>query len=146
MKLPRLSRRMMIGTALGAAAAGIGGGWAYISPTAYAASIVRNQLPYLKLAPGALAAFARDVAENRHLSDRQREAMLFGVRLSRGLAGLAGGETREKVETFEIQLVSLFLMSTDFFQNGADIAKTVNYVALADPYVSACSNSLAVLA
>lgn len=33
-----------------------------------------------------------------------------------------------------------FLASTDFFQNGADEARPLRYVAFYDPYVSSCYN------
>jgi len=36
-----------------------------------------------------------------------------------------------------------FLMSTDFFQNGADETRPLRFVALYDPYVTPCYNPLA---
>jgi hypothetical protein len=36
-----------------------------------------------------------------------------------------------------------FLMSTDFFQNGADETRALRFVALYDPYITPCYNPLA---
>jgi hypothetical protein len=43
------------------------------------------------------------------------------------------------------ELDTRLLLSSDFFQNGADESKPVRYVAFYDPYVSTCSNPLAQL-
>lgn len=145
----KITRRLFIGTAAAgsAAAAGFGGRWWFgYSRIAYAKAVVLKHLPYLTFAPGALDAFASDIAEYRLFSTNQRATMLFGVHLSRGLTWLMGAKQSVRLDYFETQLVSLFLMSSDFFARGEDIAKPVNYLTLADPYVNACSNTIAVLA
>jgi hypothetical protein len=145
----KLTRRLFLGAAaaIGATALGFGGKrWYGESPSAYARTLVLDRLPYLKLAPDALDAFVKDLAAYERPSGNQRFATLFGLHLARGLTHLAGGKFREKLEYYETQLVTLFLLSTDFFPNGADVAKPVAYFALADPYVSGCVNPLAVLA
>jgi hypothetical protein len=40
-------------------------------------------------------------------------------------------------------LYSQFLLSSDYYRNGADPKRTVNYVAYFDPYVSPCWNPFA---
>jgi hypothetical protein len=40
----------------------------------------------------------------------------------------------------EDNIVSMYLMSTDFFQNGADTKKQIQYLSFYDPYVSVCRN------
>jgi hypothetical protein len=145
----KLTRRLFIAAAAatGAAVIGTGGKWWYgESPTAYARGLILERLPYLKLAPGTLDAFVKDIAEYERPSGNQRFATLFGLHLAHGLTRLMGAGFRQKLDYYETQLVTLFLMSTDFFPNGEDIAKPVQYLALADPYVAACSNPIAVLA
>jgi hypothetical protein len=143
--MKKLTRRLFIGAT--AVILGAGGKWWYgVSPTAYARSLILERLPYLKLAPGALDAFVKDIAAYEHPSGNQRFATLFGLHLAHGLTHLTGGNFRKKLDYYETQLVTLFLMSTDFFPNGEDISKPVQYLALADPYVAACSNPVAVLA
>lgn len=40
-------------------------------------------------------------------------------------------------------LYTRFLLSNDFFQNGADESRPMHYVTLYDPYVTACRNPFA---
>jgi hypothetical protein len=51
----------------------------------------------------------------------------------------AFGPTRRRPSA-ERDLYERFLMSSDFFVNGADESRTVRYVTLHDPYTSPCWN------
>jgi hypothetical protein len=73
---------------------------------------LRAHLPYLDVDDAVLAAFARD----------QR----------------AGTGAREEIDA----IAARFLLSTDFFQNGADEDRPLRYVAYYDPYRSPCYNPL----
>jgi len=75
---------------------------------------LRRRFRYLELDEDSLARYARDYLH--HL----------------GPPSLAGND-----------LYSRFLLSSDFFQSGADESSTVHYVAFYDPYVTACRNPLA---
>jgi hypothetical protein len=46
-------------------------------------------------------------------------------------------------EKFEYRVVSRFLLSTDFFRNGADETRPVSYVAYNSPYHHACGSPFA---
>ncbi len=48
-----------------------------------------------------------------------------------------------KIRSFEEKVVTNFLMSTDFFRNGADETKPVKYLFYYDPYAAPCQNPLA---
>jgi hypothetical protein len=78
---------------------------------------IREAFPYLKLDAEGLAAFSRDLVTYRDAGELRTAAFL----------GL-----RER-----------FLLSTSFFDDGADEAKVVEYVAFHDPYITPCSNRLA---
>ena len=78
------------------------------------AAEVRRHFHYLEIDEASLARFARDYL--RHFSPPN-------------LAGTV--------------LYSRYLMSSDFFQNGADESKTVHYVAIYTPYLGACRNPFA---
>jgi hypothetical protein len=78
---------------------------------------IARHFPYLDLDPAGLSAF---VAE----WERQQGPL----RRSRALPP---------------QIYTRFLLSSDFFQNGASEQRTVKYVAFYDPYRSVCSNPLA---
>lgn len=89
-------------------------------------AVLRDNLDYLVLDTAEILAFARDYLAQ--LDDgARREKMTL----------LADGFAQE-VEA----LGSLFLLSTDFFQNQADVSQPVQYRALYDPY-KGCSNPFA---
>lgn len=132
-----LDRRGFLGKLLGflAAASGLGGcasrdaGVVVELPTAIPdlpelrageEEIVRRieeAFPYLKLDPSTAAAFARDFVTYRDA----------GV-----LKPLPN-----------LPLEDRFLLSSSFFDDGADESKTVEYVEFHDPWITPCSNRLA---
>jgi hypothetical protein len=87
------------------------------SPRAIVA-VLREEYAYLQIDEAVLDRFANDF-----LSDRRRQ--------------WDGTKAFPKSERLR------FLMSTDFFQNGADEAEPLGYVAYYNPYVSSCHNPFA---
>ena len=83
--------------------------WAFLPP----ADRIKRHFDYLTLADADVTRFVRDY-EKKY-----------------------GRVTPRAVEANRL-LYSKFLMSTDFFMNGADVSRPVKYVALHDPYVSPC--------
>ena len=79
------------------------------------AATVRRLLPYLRIEDDALARFAQDLLARDQQARLQDEAWL--------------GQQ--------------FLLSSDFFWNGADVAKVVGYRAYYDPYELPCANPFA---
>lgn len=57
-------------------------------------------------------------------------------------ARYAGAALRYDVPD-RVDPLGAFLLSTDFFQNGADASRPLRYVRYYDPYVSPCYNPLA---
>ncbi len=45
--------------------------------------------------------------------------------------------------SFEEFTVTLFLLSSDFFEKGADLNRQVKYIGLYDPYETGCDNPFA---
>lgn len=78
---------------------------------------LREEFHYLSLSDGAVDAFVRDFDD------------FYGERAAR-VARASGAPKR-------------FLLSTDFFQNGADESHRVAYVAFYHPYRSPCYQPLA---
>lgn len=78
------------------------------------AAELRRHFHYLELDEASLARYVRDYL--RHLAPPD----------------LAGPD-----------FYTRFLLSTDFFQNGADESRTMQYVTFYDPYVTACRNPFA---
>ncbi len=137
-----LSRRGLLLSAL----AGISGlavlRFAVIMPEQVIADILRKRLSYLRLDEAGIQAFARDaVAVNLVASAKLRA---FAV------AGLLNANAQ--VDHFNIQairhgeerIVTSYLLSTDFFQTGADETRTVSYLGMYNPFRSApCLNTFA---
>jgi len=55
-----------------------------------------------------------------------------------------GGNTMidREIRHGEERIATLYLLSSDFFQHGADLTRTIGYLGLYDPYL-ACSNPFA---
>jgi hypothetical protein len=116
--------------------AGIGGLVAAITSfkfisTSYeeaAVELIEEELSFLKLDREGVRKFAADYSKTKNSSYRLtiRGYAFFGVK-----AAQSG-----KVN----QLVSGYLLSTDFFTNGRDETRQVKYVGLYDPYSRPCSH------
>lgn len=122
-------RRAFLG-AVAALSLGIGlGQWLYRprqrdDPWAeQTAATVRRLLPYLRIDDDGLARFAQE------LRARNQYALLRRARAGDAQAGAWLGQQ--------------FLLSSDFFWQGADVAKTVRYRAYYDPYELPCANPFA---
>lgn len=75
---------------------------------------IRSHFDYLDLDPAGVSAFAREY-------ETQREKIGF-------------------LSPPDPEVFQRYLLSTDFFQHGADESRTLRYVAFYDPYVSPCWN------
>jgi len=93
-----------------------------------AAGTIRNELDFLKLDEGGVAQFVRDFAVNRNANYKLAVKGYSLLHISANRSG--------KVH----QLVSSYLLSTDFFKNGMDESGTLKYVGLYDPYKRACAH------
>lgn len=105
--------------------------------------IVRKRLGYLTFADGAVEQFAeamRAAAPER--SSLMSRAIADPQKALRALLRRGGAPAAGRVEE---QIATEFLLSSDFFQNGADTSKAVSFIAYADPYTSSCSNPLVTL-
>lgn len=122
-----MRRRTFVGALIAAGLASVAailGGRALVclrqSPQVPAAaeieSMLRKRFAYLQFEPGAIERFAAEAETHRHRLKRRSKGMELGER---------------------------FLMSTDFFQNGADESRTISYVTFYHPYESFCYNPLA---
>jgi hypothetical protein len=78
---------------------------------------LRGHFPYLDLEPAGVARF---------LSDYERYESRFVAR-----------------SPLPVDVYTRYLLSTDFFQHGADESRQIQYVGFYDPYVTPCLNPLA---
>jgi hypothetical protein len=91
-------------------------------PSAAIKAIVRKKLPYVQVADDQLERFAYD----------------FRLRSEKNVLALA----TTSPDDFVYEVCAKFLMSSDFFFNGANVTRPVRYVVWYDPY-KACSSPFA---
>lgn len=138
-------RRFLIGLGV-AALAGLGAiGLGRVGAEAQIASYVRRRLGFLRLDEAGLQAFARDqmaaLLAKRPSLTRLKYHFLSVYspaysRLDRS------SDTRSRLARVEDAFVSTYLLSSDFFTNGADPARPVHYVRFYDP-LRPCGNPFA---
>jgi hypothetical protein len=107
-------------------------------------SIIRKKLGYMKIDDSELKRFARDYQNT--MSEKLRLIGSWSGML-RPLYTLLDIHKitpySDQFKGFEEFTVTLFLLSSDFFLNGADLNRPVKYEALYDPYESGCGNPFA---
>ena len=143
-----ISRRRLIVGGLGAVgAAGLGvWGLGRLGFQREIASILRRRLGFLKLDEDGVRAFARDqtratFAKKIPTWNRLRYHLLASGTSSFKRFYRSTGP-RSRIGGFEDTLVSTYLLSSDFFWNGSDESRKVNYVAYYDPN-RPCNNPFA---
>lgn len=90
--------------------------------------IIKSELEFLKLDDAGLKAFVRDYSA---VKDRKYKLIVK----SYGLLGI-GPEQSGKIH----QIVSTYMLSTDFFANKMNESRVIRYIALYDPYLRPCSH------
>jgi hypothetical protein len=107
------------------------------------ASTLHRRLPYLNLDAQGVKDFAADhfakLSAKRMSLQRLKYHVATSFSHSSKQFGYSSGPPRTRVEQAEDLLVETYLMSSDFFINGADESRLVKYVAYFDP-MRACSN------
>lgn len=138
-------RRLLLGGLglIGMAALGAFGG--VFAAEAEIASLVRRRLPFLTLDDAGVHAFSKDYVDNI-LAKRPtwyRIKFHFYSLFAKPVSGYGfSTDTRSRLQRTQDNLATIYLLSSDFFAQGADQTRTVQYVALYDP-VRACSNPFA---
>jgi hypothetical protein len=129
-------RSVLLGAASLVALVGLGVAGAEISEGQIAEAI-RRRLSFLKFDDAGLHRFARDY-EGAMLQKRPswyRWKYHFHSLFSKppGAQWGISNDTRTRKEHLEDDLATLFLLSSDFFENGANESITIQYVQLYDP-------------
>ena len=138
-----ISRRKFLISGLATLSLGVTG-WAYSQEFNYrnlVISVLHRKLSYLTLDETSLETFADDFSDDYGTLGHKGQLLA----LSRPVFSLVDSLEVEEVTRFEDRAVSKFLLSTDFFRNGADETRPVKYVAYYNPYKFACGNPFAIL-
>ena len=93
-----------------------------------AVRIIRHELDFLKLDEEGLNTFIRDYSA---LKDRNYKLIVK----SYGLLGI-GSQRSGKIH----QMLTTYLLSTDFFVNKMDQSRVIKYVGIYDPYIRPCTH------
>lgn len=139
-----LTRRSLFVSGFVIAAAGLTG-WRFKHSTVADAvmTIIRGRLNYLKLDDSGVAAFAHELAQRNAISSgKLRATSALGslyMPLSHATSNNALGRALLHGEE---RITSLYLLSSDFFKNGADESRLVHYVSYYEPTL-ACGNPFA---
>lgn len=136
------SRRLFVATAIGSLAAF--GGWRFFRSREADAvvAVLRKRLDYLVLEEAGLRAFAVDLAAN-HIVSGTRLKLIGTFMPVYSRLRLDGHSTVEDaLRHGEERIVSNYLLSSDFFINGASESRPVRYLGFYDP-LKACSNPFA---
>lgn len=119
-------------------------GWRYARSTDEGAivKVVHKKLHYLKLDEAGVRQFARDLAMT-HLISSTRLRTIDAAGLLYTRPALAGDNRIDNpIRHGEDRVVAQYLLSSDFFNNGADETRTIRYVRYYDPLL-ACGNPFA---
>jgi hypothetical protein len=137
-----MKRRYLLLSGL-AAACGLAG-WRFATSSEQAAivKVVYKKLGYLKLDAGGVQRFARDLAATQTISSARLRITDAVGPLYTGPAFSGDNKPNNAIRHGEDRVVTLYLLSSDFFKNGADQNRTVYYQHYYDPMI-ACGNPFA---
>lgn len=143
-------RRLLLGGTLGvgAAFALYSGGWWYFKvrepdPTDIILAVLRRHLDKLIVKEEDLIAFAEAIREKHAHSKTLAWMGMVGPVYQRVDVFSLSSASRAKMRRFEDEIVSEFLLSTDFFHRGADESRELRYLGVFDPYKWKCMNPFA---
>lgn len=140
------SRRRLIASIIGSGIAGLGGlaTWRFTqsSDVDGIAAVLCKRLDYLMLDEDGVRTFADDLAARDIVSTSKLRWIEFAGPVYTRLVPAQGNALTRELNHGEERIVSLYLLSSDFFVNGADETKLVRYLGFYDPLgqINACGN------
>jgi len=106
------------------------------------AAILHKRLGYLKLNPEGVRAFAIDLAARHAISPFRLRLVAAMGSMYEHLDSTRHNFLANAIRHGEERVVTSYLLSSDFFVNGSDESRTVNYVSFYDP-LRACGSPFA---
>lgn len=114
--------------------------WYFGDPQSVIVAILNRRLGLLKVDRRSFKLFAVDYLNFRHDYRRQLSAMSIVSWPLRYISPYGLLPMGASLRRLEDNIVSKYLLSTDFFQNGSTSNMPVQYLSFYDPYVSICRN------
>lgn len=134
-------RKLIIGSIAGAVAV-LGARLGLASPEDAVTRVLHKRLDYLKLDEQGVHRFATDVLQREVISRFRLMVIDFVGPLYTDTNVSPDGKFGSALRHGEDRVVTQFLISSDFFINGADTQRVVKYLGWFDP-LAACSNPFA---
>jgi len=144
----KLSRRKFIGGALAGAALLVAAPytfyqWRFGRPTSVVVAVLKRRVGYLTTEPGSFERFAREYVEYKK-GHREQLAKLsvvaFPLTYLTLYRWLPMGHPMRRLED---NVVTRYLLSTDFFIHSADESREVKYLSFYEPHTAPCRNPFA---
>lgn len=114
--------------------------WRYGKPTNVVMAVLKRRVGYLRNEPGSFERFAHEYVEYKHEHMRQLARMsvialpFTYVTLYRWLP------MGHSLRRLEDNIVTKYLLSTDFFLHGGDESRVVTYLSFYEPQLAPCRN------
>ena len=137
-----MNRRKLIIGSIVAAVAVVGARLGLASPEDAVMRILHKRLDYLKLDPDGVRRFAADVQKKKFISRFRLSVIDFSGPLYSDSNVSPDGRFGTLLRYGEDHVVTQFLISSDFFINGADTGRVVKYRGWFNPLL-ACGNPFA---
>jgi hypothetical protein len=137
-----MNRRYVLLSGAGAVCSVIGWRLARSSDESAILKVLYKRLNYLRLDDSGVRRFARDLKQHRMISSLRLRAMDSAGLLYTGLALSSHNTLDDAIRHGEERVTTHYLISSDFFKNGADESRVVAYLGYYDPMV-ACSSPFA---
>jgi hypothetical protein len=140
----RVRRRLFLSSLLGGClvAAGIGVAVLPLAPELRLRRLLRTRLDYLQIPDEVIEAFTKDFIADAE-SGRFQYFSSTSYLAQRVVYGMNIFTDRLPIFRFERLVISAFLLSTNFFRDGADVHKPLRYVGYNHPYRGGCVNPFA---
>jgi hypothetical protein len=137
-----MRRRQVLLGGLAVVAGGLGLQLAFSSSQSAIIKVIHKRLAYLQLDPEGVRQFAHDLVARDIISPARLRIIDAAGSLYTGTPLASRGALNDAVHHGEDRVTSAYLMSSDFFKNGADESRVVSYLGYYDPMV-ACSSPFA---
>lgn len=120
--------------------------WRHSDPGDIVVAILDRNLGHLRVDPASFRDFAKDYVA--HQKDYEQKLRVLSpisplLKFMNPYDWFKQGDAYRRLSD---NVVSKYLLSTDFFQNGADENRPVTYLSFYDPYTAVCRNPFVKLA
>jgi hypothetical protein len=117
--------------------------WNYGNPADVVVAILKRRVGYLRVDHETFHVFAKDYLEFRKDYEKDLRKLSVASIPLRFMSPYAWVDQGHAFRRLEDNVVSKFLLSTDFFQNGGNDRTLVTYLGFYDPQRAVCRNPLA---